>query len=231
MIVRLLAFPLSALLLVQLSPTGAQAQNHDETHDGSIANHEIHLFDAADFGIDPEAVTYSKDIAPILQRSCVNCHREGGGAPMSLRTYEEVAPWAQMIRFRTAIRDRMGAMPPFFVEKHIGVTKFKNDPSLSDEELARIQAWADNGAPEGDPDDLPPPVEFGEEGAWSRTWFSALPRSRDRPSDPTGGVIWAWCPRASPKIDTCRRSRCGRSTTSRRMPEPAPWAAATSSTT
>jgi len=164
---RTFARALVALLLLQSVPLALQAQNHDDTHDGSIANHELHLFDAADFGIDPEEVDYSEDIAPILQRSCVSCHREGGGAPMSLTSYEEVEPWAQMIRYRTAIRDRMGAMPPFFVEKHIGITQFKNDPSLSDEELARIQAWVDNGAPEGDPADLPPPVEFAEEGEWT----------------------------------------------------------------
>ena len=134
---------------------------------GSDPHPQVHLFAAADFGIDPEEVTFTKDVAPILQRSCQNCHRDGGGAPMSLTTYKEVRPWARSIKLRTAIRDRMGAMPPFFVEKDIGIHEFKDDPSLSDEELAKIQAWADNGAPRGDPADMPPPREFAEAGVWT----------------------------------------------------------------
>src|SRR5690606_37694548 len=96
----------------------------------------LHLYAAEDFGIDPGSVTYAKDIAPIIQRSCVNCHRPGGAAPMAFTTYEEVRPWAQVIKLKTAIRDRMGAMPPWYVEKDIGIQHYKQDPSLSDEELA-----------------------------------------------------------------------------------------------
>ena len=68
---------------------------------------------------------------------------------------------------RTSIRDRMGAMPPFFIEKDLGILEFKDDPSLSDEELATIQAWADNGAPRGDPADMPPPRDFAPSGEWT----------------------------------------------------------------
>ncbi len=106
---HLLAVPATALLMM---PFALSAQGHD----ASIANQELHLFAAADFGINPEDVTFSMDIAPILQRSCENCHRIGGGAPMALTTYQEVRRWSQRIKLRTAIRDRMGAMPPFFVE-------------------------------------------------------------------------------------------------------------------
>ena len=134
---------------------------------GSDPHPEVHLYAAADFGIDPAEVTFTKDIAPILQRSCQSCHRADGGAPMSLTTYEEVRPWARSIKYRTSIRDRMGAMPPFFLEKDIGILKFKDDTSLSDVELARIQAWADNGAPMGDPADMPPPRQFAEAGEWT----------------------------------------------------------------
>ena len=91
----------------------------------------LYLFAAEAFGIDPEQITYSRDIAPILQRSCVNCHRSGGGAPMSLTNYNEVRPWANRIRERTAIRDRRGTMPPWFVEKDVGIQVFKDDISLS----------------------------------------------------------------------------------------------------
>ena len=76
-------------------------------------------------------VTFTKHVAPILQRSCENCHRPGGGAPMPLRTYEEVRPWARAIKQRTGIGPKAGVMPPWYVEKNIGIQKFKNDPSLS----------------------------------------------------------------------------------------------------
>src|SRR5207245_8558766 len=91
-------------------------------------------------------VTFTKDIAPILQRSCQECHHADGVAPMALVTYEDVRPWAKAIKTRTALRSQRGAMPPFFVEKNIGIQKFKHDPSLSDDEIARIAKWADSGA-------------------------------------------------------------------------------------
>ena len=163
---HLLAVSAMAVLVM---PFALNAQSHT----ASVADHEPHLFDAAEFGINPENVTYSRDIAPILQRSCENCHRAGGGAPMALTTYQEVRRWSQRIKLRTAIRDRMGAMPPFFVEKEIGISQFKDDQSLSDEELAMIQAWVDNGAPEGDPANLPEPIEYSDGLTWTignRTW-------------------------------------------------------------
>ena len=111
-------------------------------------------------------VTFSRDIAPVLQRSCQGCHNPTGGAPMSLVTYQEVRRYAGRIAERTAIRDRMGAMPPWYVEKDIGIQHFKNDPSLSDEELAAIQTWVKNGAPEGNPADLPEPLVFSDDIGW-----------------------------------------------------------------
>src|SRR6266498_2544234 len=96
-------------------------------------------------------VTFTKDIAPILQRSCENCHRADGVAPMSLSTYEEARPWARAIKQRTGIGPRAGVMPPWYVEKNIGIQKFQNDPSLSEAEIATIASWADSGAPMGDP--------------------------------------------------------------------------------
>ena len=75
-------------------------------------------------------VTFSRDIAPILQRSCQNCHRAGGVAPMPLQTYQQVRRYARRIKEKTQIRDRMGAMPPWYVEKDIGIQNFKYDPSL-----------------------------------------------------------------------------------------------------
>ena len=106
-------------------------------------------------------VTYTKDIAPILQRSCENCHRVDGVAPMSLSTYEEVRPWARAIKQRTGIGPHAGVMPPWYMEKNIGIQKFKDDPSLSDLELAKIAKWADSGAPQGNLADMPPPRTWG----------------------------------------------------------------------
>lgn len=173
---------LSSLLL----PAIGSAQDHD----ASIANHQPHFFDAREFDIDPTTVTFNKDIAPILQRSCQNCHHAGGGAPMSLVTYTETMPWAPVIKYRTAIRDRMGAMPPFFVEKDIGIHKFKNDPSLSDLELALIQAWADNGAPQGNPADLPPPLQFSNGLEWSLGEPDLVLRSKDMTRPAVGADWW-----------------------------------------
>ena len=142
-------------------PAAATAQSHAS---GEV--HEPHLFAAADFGIDPTAVTFTRDIAPILERSCIGCHRAGGAAPMSFTTYQDARRWATRIKEKTAIRDRMGAMPPWYVEKDIGIQEYKQDPSLTDHELALIQAWADNGAPEGDPADLMVDLNPVSEEGW-----------------------------------------------------------------
>ena len=115
----------------------------------------------------PQAVTYTKDVAPILQRSCENCHRGDGVAPMPLTTYEEVRPWARAIKQRTSIGPKAGVMPPWYVEKNIGIQKFHNDPSLSDEEIAMIGKWADSGAPRGNPADMPPPKVYADRSAWA----------------------------------------------------------------
>ena len=113
-----------------------------------------------------DPVTFSKDIAPILQRSCQACHRPDSIAPMSLLTYEEVRPYARAIKQRTALRHRRGAMPPWFIEREIGIQKFKDDISLSDAEIATIARWADAGAPRGNPADLPPARVFTDNASW-----------------------------------------------------------------
>src|SRR5205814_3309521 len=90
----------------------------------------------------PADVTFTKDIAPIIQRSCENCHRPNGVAPMSLASYEAARPWARAMKQRTGIGPRAGVMPPWYVEKNLGIQHFQNDRSLSDDDVAAIGMWA-----------------------------------------------------------------------------------------
>jgi Copper type II ascorbate-dependent monooxygenase, C-terminal domain/Domain of unknown function (DUF3471) len=105
-----------------------------------------------------ESITFTKDIAPILNRNCVACHRPGNIAPMSLRTYEEVRPWSETMRERVVSRE----MPPWHAVP--GEIEFSNERRLSDKEIKKIAAWVDRGAIEGDPKDLPAAPTFSE--AW-----------------------------------------------------------------
>ncbi len=113
-----------------------------------------------------EPVTYTKDIAPILQRSCQHCHNPDSVAPMSLLTYDEVRPWVRAIKYRTGLRSKPEVMPPWFIEKDIGIEDYNGDISLSEEEIAKIARWADSGAPRGNPADLPPPIKFVGAHEW-----------------------------------------------------------------
>ena len=180
---RLFACAFAALLMMPVAATGQSLA-------GSDPHPEVHLYDVADFGISASDVTFTKDITPILQRSCQSCHRADGGAPMSLVTYEEVRPWARSIKYRTSIRDRMGTMPPFYLEKDIGILHFKDDTSLSDEELAKVQAWADNGAPQGDLADMPPPLVFAKAGEWTIGEPDLVLRSREMTIPAVGPDRW-----------------------------------------
>ena len=122
---------------------------------------------AAPNGTAADEVTYSRDVAPILQRACVRCHRDNGVAPMALTEFHQVKEYASRIVRRTQIRDRAGAMPPWYVEKDIGIQHFKDDMSLSDHEIDALERWWRAGTPEGDPADLPPPLEFNDDVVWT----------------------------------------------------------------
>lgn len=124
-------------------------------------------------------VTFHKDIEPILQRACQNCHRPAGVAPMSLVTYDEVVPFAGLVEYRTHLRDRAGAMPPWYAEKDIGIQDYKQDPSLSDEELAKISAWARGGVPKGNPADAPEPLVWDDRGVWTAGEPDLIIRTED----------------------------------------------------
>jgi len=107
-------------------------------------------------------VTFSKNVAPILQKSCQSCHHAGTSAPMPLTTYAEVRPWARSIKEKVVLRD----MPPWHLDKTVGIRKYKNDRSLSDGEIAAIARWVDAGAPQGNQADMPPPLTFPPDSQW-----------------------------------------------------------------
>jgi hypothetical protein len=99
-------------------------------------------------------VTFERDVTPILQKHCQSCHRPGEIGPMSLLTYKEARPWAKAIRSAVLSRE----MPPWFADPKHG--RFRNDRSMSQDEIDTLAAWADSGARQGDPTDAPPPKEF-----------------------------------------------------------------------
>lgn len=106
--------------------------------------------------------TFTRDVAPILQRSCQVCHRPGQMAPMSLVSYEETRPWAKSIKQRVSRRE----MPPWHIDGTVGIRQYLNDRSLTDQEIATIVAWVDNGALRGNQADLPTPLAFAADDEW-----------------------------------------------------------------
>jgi len=103
-----------------------------------------------------QEVTYARDVAPIIQQNCQQCHMEGSIAPIQLTTYEEARRYARRIRARVSER----IMPPWHIDKTVGIQHFKNDRSLTDSEIATIVAWVDGGTPLGDVADMPEPPDF-----------------------------------------------------------------------
>ena len=105
---------------------------------------------------DKAGITFAKDVAPIIHKNCVTCHRPGEVAPMSLISYKDVRPWAKSIREKVAQHQ----MPPWLADPHHG--SFANDPRLSQTDIDTIVAWVEAGAVEGNSKDLPPPPKFTE---------------------------------------------------------------------
>lgn len=120
---------------------------------------------AADVSGPAGQPTFAKDVAPILQERCQECHRKGAMAPMSLVTYEETRPWARAIKQRVVTRQ----MPPWHIDRTVGVKKFKNDFSLTDEQINTISRWVDSGAPQGDLKDMPAAKTFPADNEWKAT--------------------------------------------------------------
>ncbi|HKE86741.1 MAG TPA: hypothetical protein VKB50_23455 [Vicinamibacterales bacterium] len=108
-------------------------------------------------------VAFTKDVAPIFQAKCEACHRPDSIAPMSLMTFEEARPWARSIKARVAARQ----MPPWNIDKSVGIQHFENDRSLTQEQIDTIVKWVDGGAVKGDPKDMPPPVKWADDAGWN----------------------------------------------------------------
>ena len=106
----------------------------------------------------PGPVTFDRDVLPILQKNCQSCHRPGNIAPMSFLTYESTRPWAKAMKAAVLTRK----MPPWFADPQFG--HFANDPSLKPSDIETISNWANNGAPEGDAKDAPPPIQWPGNG-------------------------------------------------------------------
>jgi hypothetical protein len=106
--------------------------------------------------------TFARDVAPIFQAKCQACHHPGTSAPMSLVTYADSRPWAKSIQQRVSNRD----MPPWHLDKTVGIKRYKNDRSLNDREIDTIVRWVDAGAPQGNAADMPPPRTFQSEADW-----------------------------------------------------------------
>src|SRR4029077_13464035 len=109
-----------------------------------------------------QSPTFSRDVAPIFQARCQACHQPGTSAPMPLVTYEQARPWARSIQQRVANRD----MPPWHLDKTVGIRHYKNDRSLNDSEISTIVRWVDAGAPQGNPADMPRPLTFEADSSW-----------------------------------------------------------------
>ncbi len=108
------------------------------------------------------APTFTADVAPILFEKCASCHNPEGIGPMPLLDYADVQPWAGLISYKVQARE----MPPWHLDKTTGIQNYKNDISLSDEQIATIVAWAESGSPEGDPSALPPMPALPNGAQW-----------------------------------------------------------------
>ena len=154
-------------------------------------------------GPPAEDITFTRDVAPIIQQNCVICHREGSVAPMAFEGYRDVRRYARRIKNQVSRR----LMPPYHLDTGVGIQEIKNDWRLSDEEIQTIVAWVDAGTPEGDPADLPAPPVFEDRQMWQQEELLGPPdhvvasTPYDVPAE--GGDRW-WRPRVPIDIPTER---------------------------
>ena len=114
------------------------------------------------FTLQGQSVTFTKDVAPILQQKCQECHQPGSIAPMSLITYEDARKYARRIKTKVSAR----VMPPWHIDKTVGIQSFKNDRSLTDEQIAKLVKWVDDGTPLGNAADMPSAPKFPDPNRW-----------------------------------------------------------------
>jgi hypothetical protein len=112
---------------------------------------------------DVAEVTYAKDVAPIIQNNCMVCHRPGGIGPMDLLTYEDARRYARRIREQVSNR----LMPPYYYDRDIGIQELEHDMRLSQDDIDKVVSWVDQGAPLGDPADMPPPPNLIDTDEWA----------------------------------------------------------------
>ena len=112
--------------------------------------------------LDAQEVTFARDVAPILYENCVECHRPGSFAPMSLLTYETARMYAPLMKMKVQTKQ----MPPWHLDRTVGIQEYENGAGLTDEEIETIARWADSGAPKGNDADMPAPPDLHEGGAW-----------------------------------------------------------------
>ena len=112
---------------------------------------------------DNAEVTYAADVATIIQENCQVCHREGGIGPMNLVTYEDARRYSRRIGDKVANRQ----MPPYYYDNNVGIQDLKEDWRLSQDDINTVVAWVDQGAPMGNPDDMPPPADLHSTDEWS----------------------------------------------------------------
>jgi hypothetical protein len=114
-------------------------------------------------GADAAPVTFARDVAPILQKNCQQCHQPGSIGPMALTTFEEVRPWARAIKQKVVA----GEMPPYRYDRHVGIQDLKYDLRLTEAEIQTIARWVDSGSPLGSRADLPAPITFPDPNEWA----------------------------------------------------------------
>ncbi len=111
---------------------------------------------------DASRVTFARDVVPILQEKCQVCHQPNSIAPMSLMTYEQARPYAQLMKYKVENR----IMPPWHIDRTVGIQEYQNDRGLTADQIETIALWADGGAVFGDSTDLPSPRDFPDPNRW-----------------------------------------------------------------
>ena len=149
-------------------------------------------------GIQPisaeaQEVTWAGDVAQVFYENCVECHQPEGIGPFSLLDYQTARRYASRIRTQVANRE----MPPWHIDRDVGIQGFKNDASLSEEEVEAVVAWADAGAPQGNPSEAPPTPELPSGAEWRLAAEYGPPDLiiRSKPFDvPESGLDNWWTP-------------------------------------